>query len=119
MKTFPLGYRSGKIVYRSPPFANQPIPDPPTGLELSVGDDDGELSGQCNGQPGIVDDYEIRYTAGDPFLPATAWTFADTSKKSSFDLSGLPSGQKIWVQLRACNARGKSNWSDPVCKRVP
>lgn len=34
-------------------------------------------------------------------------------------LTGLPSGQKVWVRIRACNARGKSNWSDPACKRVP
>ena len=31
----------------------------------------------------------------------------------------LPSGQKVWVRLRAVNARGKSPWSDPACKRVP
>ena len=97
----------------------KPIPDTPTGLELSFGDNSGELSGQCNGQPRVVDYYEIQYTANDPFLATTTWTFADTSKKSNFDLAGLPSGQKIWVQLRACNARGKSNWSDPACKRVP
>jgi hypothetical protein len=47
------------------------------------------------------------------------WQFANTSKKSRFDLSSLPTGQKVWVQLRACNARGKSPWSDPACKRVP
>jgi hypothetical protein len=33
--------------------------------------------------------------------------------------TGLPSGQKVRVRLRACKARGKSNWSDPACKRVP
>ncbi len=97
----------------------KPIPDTPTGLELTMGDEDGELSGHCNGQSGIVEYYEIRYTTSDPLLPATTWQFADTSKKSSFDLANLPSGQKVWVQLRACNARGKSGWCDPACKRVP
>ena len=99
--------------------APKPIPDQPTGLELKMGDDDGELSGQCNGQPGIVEYYEIQYTTTDPNGPSPNWQHAHTSKKSRFELTGLPSGQKVWVRLRACNARGKSNWSDPACKRVP
>ena len=99
--------------------APKPIPDQPTGLELKMGDDDGEISGQCDGQPGIVDYYEIQYTTVDPNGPSPNWQHADTSKKSRFELTGLPSGQKVWVRLRACNARGKSNWSDPACKRVP
>jgi hypothetical protein len=99
--------------------APKPIPDQPTGLELKMGDDDGELSGQCDGQPGIVDYYEIQYTTVDPNGPSPNWQHADTSKKSRFELTGLPSGQKVWVRIRACNARGKSNWSDPACKRVP
>lgn len=99
--------------------APKPIPDQPTGLELKMGDDDGELSGQCDGQPGIVDYYEIQYTTVDPNGPSPNWQHADTSKKSRFELTGLPSGQKVWVRVRACNARGKSNWSDPACKRVP
>ena len=99
--------------------APKPIPDQPTGLELKMGDDDGELSGQCDGQPGIVEYYEIQYTTADPLGATPNWLHADTSKKSRFELTGLPSGQKVWVRLRACNARGKSNWSDPACKRVP
>jgi hypothetical protein len=101
------------------PPAPKPVPDQPTGLELTMGDDDGELSGQCDGQPGIVDHYEIQFTTVDPNGASPNWQHADTSKKSRFDLSGLPSGEKVWVRLRACNARGKSNWSDPACKRVP
>lgn len=101
------------------PPAPKPVPDQPTGLELTMGDDDGELSGQCNGQPGIVEYYEIQYTTADPNGASPNWQHADTSKKSRFDLNGLPSGQKVWVRVRACNARGKSNWSDPACKRVP
>lgn len=99
--------------------APKPIPDQPTGLELKMGDDDGELSGQCDGQPGIVEYYEIQYTTADPLGSTPNWLHADTSKKSRFELTGLPSGQKVWVRLRAVNARGKSNWSDPACKRVP
>lgn len=87
--------------------APKPIPDKPTGLEVTGGDEEGEVSGQCNGQPGIVDYYEQR------------WTTGETSKKSSLELKPLPTGQKVWVQTRAMTARGKSAWSDPACTRVP
>ena len=96
----------------------KPIPDKPTGLELTIGDEEGEIAGQCDGQPGIVDYYELRWTTGDPNAPATTWT-PETSKKSSFELKPLPTGQKVWLQIRAVNARGKSPWSDPACVRVP
>ena len=97
----------------------RPLPATPTGLELSMGDEDGELTGQCNGQPGMVDYYEIQYTTADPLQPGTTWQFADTSKRSTFEIKGLPSGQKVWIRLRAINTAGKSNWCDPACKRVP
>jgi len=84
-----------------------------------MGDADGEISSPCNAQPGILDYHEIRYTTSDPLCATPNWQFADTSKKSRFDLENMPSGQKIWVRLRACNARGKSNWSGPACIRVP
>ncbi|MCB1062105.1 MAG: hypothetical protein KDN20_04180 [Verrucomicrobiae bacterium] len=103
----------------SPPPGPKPVPSQPTGLELTFGDEDGVLAGQCDGQPGIVDYYEIRYTTGDPLGDTPGWQFADTSKKSRFELSSLPSGEKVWIAVRACNARGKSPWSDPACKRVP
>ena len=109
---------SAQLRVKSAPTA-RPIPNKPTGLELAVGDEEGELSGQCGGQPGIVDYYEIRFATTDPNAPGTVWQFAATSKKSRFDLSGLPTGVKVWVELRACNARGKSAWSDPATKRVP
>ena len=97
----------------------KPVPDRPTGLELAIGDEDGEISGQCNGQPGIVDYHEIRFTTTDPNSATPNWQFADTSTKSSFELKGMPSGAKVWVSFRAVNARGKSPWSDPACIRVP
>ena len=109
---------TAQLRVKSAPTA-RPIPNKPTGLELAVGDEEGELSGQCAGQPGIVDYFEIRFATTDPNASGTVWQFADTSKKSRFDLTGLPTGVKVWVELRACNARGKSAWSDPATKRVP
>jgi hypothetical protein len=97
----------------------KPVPDKPTGLELAFGDEAGELSGQCNGQPGVVDYYEIRFTTTDPNAPGTVWTLHSTSKKSIFDVRNLPSGQLVWISIRAINSRGESVWSDPASKRVP
>ena len=99
-----------------PPVA----PAAPTNLSLTIGDHPGAISGHCNGQPGVtVDYYEIRVTTGDPNAPATTWPFTDTSKKSSFHMENLPTGQMIWAEMRACNTHGKSPWSDPATIRVP
>jgi hypothetical protein len=94
-------------------------PDKPTALAVTVGDHPGAISGHCHGQPGMVDYHEIRLTTGDPVAPATTWPFNETSKKSSFEMDGLPSGQIIWAEMRACNSHGKSPWSDPASVRVP
>lgn len=91
----------------------------PDSLAITIGDHPGAISGHCHGQPGRVDYYEIRITTGDPTLPATTWPFTETSKKSSFEMDGLPSGQIIWAEMRACNSHGKSPWSDPATVRVP
>jgi hypothetical protein len=94
-------------------------PDKPTDFALTIGDHAGGISGQCHGQPGRVDYYEYRFTTGDPTSPATAWPFSTSDKKSHFAMDGLPSGQIIWGQARACNSHGKSEWSDPATVRVP
>ncbi len=97
----------------------RPVPARPTDLELTVGDEEGEIIGRCRRQARLVDFYERRWTTADPNAATTAWTAGDTSKKSRFELTGLPAGQKIWVQVRACNTRGKSPWCDPASVRVP
>lgn len=97
----------------------RPAPSQCTGLDLKVGDEDGELTGQCNGQPGIADLFEIEFTLTDPNLPTTVWQHAAVSQRSLFELKNLPTGQKVWVRIRASNTSGTSIWSDPACKRVP
>ena len=55
----------------------------------------------------------------DPNVPNTVWQHAAVSQRSYFELKNLPSGQKVWVRLRASNTSGTSTWSDPASKRVP
>ena len=99
--------------------ASRPVPAIPQNLAVTQGDEDGEVTGQCDGQPGMVDYYDIRVTTGDPNSATPGWQVADSSKKSSFELKGMPTGALLWVQVRAANASGKSAWSDPARVRVP
>ncbi len=78
----------------SPRRTPRPVPSQPTGLELTMGDEDGELTGKCEGQPRLVDYYEIEFTLTDPNLPTTTWQHAAVSQKSYFEIKNLPTGQK-------------------------
>ena len=80
---------TAQLRVKSAPTA-RPIPNKPTGLELAVGDEEGELSGQCGGQPGIVDYFELRFATTDPNAPGTVWQFAATSKKAASTSPAYP-----------------------------
>jgi hypothetical protein len=97
----------------------QAAPDKPTDFALTIGDHPTAVSGHCHGQPGIATYWEMRFTTTDPTAPTTVWPFTETSPKSSFEMDGLPSGQIVWGEIRACNTHGKSPWSDPATVRVP
>ncbi len=97
----------------------RPVPNTPPAPELKIGDEEGELSGDSEGQPGIVDYYEIQTTTSNPAGDNPNWQLVETSKRSNFTLTGLPPGQVIWVRQRAVNTTGKSPWSPPAWKRVP
>jgi len=93
---------------------------PPTqvlDLVVTVGDNDGSLDTSWNPVRG-AGSYEIQ-TSADP-ITASSWAFKQTATKSSATLTGLTSGAKTWVRVRAIgsgNAPGP--WSDPAVKTVP
>ncbi len=89
----------------------------PQGLTATAGDEEGELD--LVWEPVLKSKgYEIQISA-DP-ATSTSWTFAETSTGSKTTLTGLPSGSKIWVRIRALGPKKiKSPWSDPAVKRVP
>lgn len=98
------------------PASAPTIPDTPTGLEITIGDRDGELDLSWNPVSNSRS-YLIQQSA-DPNL-ATGWGHAGTSTKSSITISSLTSGTRHWFRVCAVGASGQSGWSDPATKIAP
>ncbi len=49
----------------------------------------------------------------------TGWFQAGLTKKSTLTITGLTSGQRYWVRVRAIGAAGPGPWSDPATKVAP
>ena len=85
-------------------------------FELTAGDNDGSVDGQHD--PVLyAASYEAEYTTVDPVNGP--WLKGPISTASSFTISGLTSGQRVWVRVRAIGAQGEGPWSDPATKIVP
>lgn len=86
-------------------------------LVVTAGDNDGTLD--CGWDPTKgAGSYEVQVSV-DP-VTATSWAFKDVSNISTITLTGLTSGSKIWVRVRAIGAGNhKGPWSDPATKTVP
>lgn len=91
-------------------------PDKVTNLSLTTGDNNGEVDAHWD-RTDHVRSYEVQ-TSPDPFTDAS-WQTANTVTKSKTVLTGLKSGTKIWVRVRAIGAGGRGAWSDPVALTVP
>ena len=96
--------------------APQSVPNQVANLSLTTGDNEVSLDAHWDSQ-GNASSFEVQKSA-DPFT-ATSWTTADTVTKSSTTLTGLTSGNRMWVRVRAINSAGKGAWSDPSVKTVP
>lgn len=94
-----------------------PTPPPPViNLNLTAGDDAGELDLQWDPVP-KAKSYDIE-TSPEPMTP-TSWTAKPSATKSRTTISGLTSGARVWVRVRAVSAGGTGAWSDPATKIVP
>lgn len=90
----------------------------PQNLAVTAGDNEGELDAVWEPNKKATGGFEIQISV-DPFT-STSWQHADNSTSSKITLTGLPSGSKIWVRVRALGPKKiKSPWSDPAVKRVP
>ena len=88
----------------------------PENLTATVGDSDEAIDGAWNRVFGAKS-YEAQ-TSADPITDGS-WVHALTTTKSSVTITGLPSGKKRWLRVRAIGALGAGPWSDPACCMVP
>jgi|ERR1043166_5869634 hypothetical protein len=87
-----------------------------SGVTLRAGEDDG----------GAVADWETMFRSRSYEVQVTSnpndaslWATYDIVTTVGLALSGLPSGQKRWVRVRAINSVNKGPWSDPACCTIP
>ena len=88
-------------------------------LVLTMGDNDGELDASWDPVSGARV-YEIQ-TSVNP-LDATLWKpYGVPQTRSSLAITGLPSGQRMWVRVRAIGTSDTAPgaWGDPAVKTVP
>jgi len=99
----------------APTATSQPLP-PPSALDTTIGDRDGELDASWDTVAGAKS-YVIE-TSEDPPTP-TSWKHFGVSTKSRFTIKGLQSGKRYWIRVAAINSAGQSGWSDPATKIAP
>ena len=88
-----------------------------TGLITTVGDEEGVLNGKWKAQAQAIS-YEVQITT-DPMTP-NSWAYvAPVATRARKKITGLTSGQKYWIRVRAVNDQGPGPWSDPSCRMVP
>jgi len=92
------------------------LPDVPTGLDVTIGDHDGDLD--LSWDPVSNSKSYLIQQSIDPNT-AAAWTHGGTSTKSSTTIDGLTPGTRYWFRVCAVGAMGQSGWSDPATKIAP
>ncbi|MBL9130359.1 MAG: fibronectin type III domain-containing protein [Verrucomicrobiaceae bacterium] len=100
----------------SPSTTSTTPPAQITNLALTAGDADGSVDGTHDPDP-LARSYEAQVTTVDPV--AGPWVTMAQPTASNFTLTGLTSGQRIWVRVRGIGANGPGPWSDPATKIVP
>jgi hypothetical protein len=87
-------------------------------LNVSVGDDDGELDLTWDPIRGAKS-YQVQVSV-DP-ITGTSWRDVAPVSKSKKTLTGLSSGARTWTRVRAIAPKEENNggWSDPSVKTVP
>lgn len=92
------------------------LPEPLTGLDVTVGDREGELD--ISWDPVSNAKSYLIQRSSDPNNAAN-WVHASTSTKSSTTIDNLTSGTRYWFRVCAVGAVGQSGWSDPATKIAP
>ena len=99
--------------------SNAPVTSPPEvidNLKLTAGDLNSALDGSFDpDEKAYV--YEVQLTTVDPVNGP--WVTVANPTASIFQLTGLTSGQRVWVRVRGIGTQGAGPWSDPYTKIVP
>lgn len=106
-----IGYEPVKAV----PTPVGPMPQPQD-LDVKPGDNDGELNWNVHPVQG-ANGYEPRTTT-DP-NNAALWKTHQVVTQSSGTITGLQSGMRHYVQIRAIGPLGPGPWSDIAWRMVP
>jgi hypothetical protein len=87
------------------------------GLDVTAGDAEGALDVQWEPEPGAKV-YEVQIST-DTATPPGNWVHKLSSPKSRCQLTGLTSGSKVWVRVKAVGPNDEGPWSDVAWKTVP
>ncbi|MEO6785879.1 MAG: fibronectin type III domain-containing protein [Chthoniobacteraceae bacterium] len=100
------------------PSAHSPSPgvQQPLNVILSEGKNPGSIGAKCNPDAN-ASTYEWQTTTGDP-VTGPYVTFKQTTA-AHVTITGLTSGTRVWVRVRAIGTKGEGPWSDPAMKIVP
>lgn len=85
-------------------------------LAVTQGDADGSVDVSFD-PDARAKTYEIEITTVDPVVGPWAKKAQPTASKDT--LTGLVSGQRVWVRVRGIGSKGEGAWSDPATKIVP
>ena len=98
------------------PSQTTDVPGAIFNFTLTQGDMDGVLDGSHD-RPAGAKNFEVQVTTVDPV--AGPYVTKLSPMTSSWHLSGLTSGQRVWVRVRGNGTNGAGPWSDPATKIVP
>jgi hypothetical protein len=85
-------------------------------LFLTAGDASGTLDLTFD-PDALAKTYEVQITTTHPI--DGPWTTMVQPTTSSTKLTGLTSGQRVWLRVRGIGSNGPGAWSDPATKIVP
>jgi hypothetical protein len=93
------------------------VPDMVQNLSLSAGDNAGEIDAHWDPVKGTKIGYDLQWTLTP--LTEASWKDLPGTTKSKAALLGFPSGQQIYLRVRAKGSGGTGAWSQTASKFAP